>query len=113
MLNVKVDLVRNLGAFSSFRSLAKEEESGGQDDHQRDQGPLNVGHVEGHGRGKLDGQDIKQQQRCCVQQGMRRTDRHVKRSGTIETGKVRVAELFFTVSWHRPETGGWRARRAL
>lgn len=59
MLDVKVDLVRNLGAFSSFRSLPKEEESGGQDDHQRDQNPLNVGHVEDHGRGELDCQDNK------------------------------------------------------
>lgn len=59
MLDVKVDLMRNLGAFSSFRSLAKEEESGGQDDHQRDQDPLNVGHFENHGRGKLICQDTK------------------------------------------------------
>lgn len=53
MLDVEVDLVRNLGAFGSFRSLAEEEESGGQNDHQRDDNSLNVSHVEDHGRGKL------------------------------------------------------------
>lgn len=60
MLDVEVDLMGNLGAFGSFRRLAKEEESGGQNDHQRDKNPLNVCHFENHGSEKLNGKDVEQ-----------------------------------------------------
>ncbi len=48
MLDVKVDLVGDLGAFSSLYSLAHEQESGGQDDHKRYDDSLDVRHFEKH-----------------------------------------------------------------
>lgn len=48
MFDVKVDLVGDLGALCSVSSLAHEQKSCSQYDHERDDNSLNVRHFEPH-----------------------------------------------------------------
>lgn len=45
MLDIEEDLVGDLWAFSGMRSLPHEQESCGQNDHERDHDPLDVRHA--------------------------------------------------------------------
>lgn len=72
MLDVKVDFVGNLGAFASGRSLPKEQETGGQDDHQRDENSLDVSHFKNHRCEGLG--DTKDEEVRCPSARLRRTD---------------------------------------
>lgn len=47
MLNIEIDLIRNLRSFGGS-SLAHEQKCSGQDDHQRDHDSLQVSHGEEH-----------------------------------------------------------------
>lgn len=89
MLDVKIDLVGDFGTFGCFRSLSHEKESGGQNDHKRDDNSLDVSHVEEHGyKMGVGGGGYKERGPVIVEQAaedtyLTRGQYNVERPGTL------------------------------